>query len=172
MPSAILVVDVQKGIFETPEPLFEPERLVTNLAALIERARAAGAAVFYMQHCGPPGHVLERDKPGWPIAARIAPRDGDTVVEKEHPDSFQGTDLDARLRSRGIDHLVIAGIATEYCIDTTCRRAYAQGYRVTLASDAHTSWPIGMPVAEVIAHHNRVLARFAGVTPVASIVLD
>jgi hypothetical protein len=80
------------------------------------------------------------------------------VIQKHHPDAFQDTNLQPELESRGIERLVIAGIQTEYCVDTTCRRAYSLGYDVTLVKDAHSTWDTDCLTApQIIAHHNNVL---------------
>jgi hypothetical protein len=68
--------------------------------------------------------------------------------------------------------LVLAGMQTEYCIDTTCRRARSQGYEVVLAADAHSTYPGTLPAEQIIAHHNEVLRAFAGVRPAAEITFD
>jgi nicotinamidase-related amidase len=54
------------------------------------------------------------------------------MIKKETPDAFHKTNLHQKLKSKGIEKLVIAGLQTEYCIDTTCRRAYSLGYEVVL----------------------------------------
>ena len=58
----------------------------------------------------------------------------------------------------GVKNLIITGMQTEYCVDTTCRRAYSLGYRVTLVKDAHSTWGTDLLTApQIIAHHNEVL---------------
>jgi len=80
------------------------------------------------------------------------------VVEKRTPDAFHETGLHDALESLNIKRLVIAGLQTEYCIDTTCRRTYTLGYDVTLVRDAHSTWDYPQLTAqEIIDHHNRVL---------------
>ena len=86
------------------------------------------------------------------------------MIEKREPDSFQGTRLGALLRRRGINTLIIGGVLTECCVDTTTRSAFGRGYQVTLVADGHSS--SGNRVltgAKVVAHHNEVLRRFADV---------
>ena len=73
------------------------------------------------------------------------------------------------LAERGIRRLVLAGMQTEYCIDTTTRRARSLGYEVVLAADAHSTYPGALPAEQVIAHHNSVLKAFADVRPAAEI---
>ncbi len=80
------------------------------------------------------------------------------MIEKETPDAFHKTTLHQKLKSKGIKRLVIAGLQTEYCIDTTCRRAYSLGYNVILVKDAHSTWDsTNLTAEQIIRHHNRVL---------------
>jgi nicotinamidase-related amidase len=114
--------------------------------------------VIYVQHSGGDGAPDEPGTPGWAIHPAIAPAGGDTVVHKRDPDAFQGTNLQAVLESGEIGKLVVVGIQTEYCVDTTCRRAYSLGYEVTLVADGHSTWDGDALTAEqIIAHHNDVL---------------
>ena len=76
------------------------------------------------------------------------------------------TGLSEQYSQGGIRRLVLAGIQTDYCVDTTCRRAFSLGYDVTLVADGHTTWDgdafsekadDALRAAQIIAHHNRVL---------------
>jgi nicotinamidase-related amidase len=84
--------------------------------------------VIYIQHDGSKGHPLETHTKGWEIHPSIKPAGGESVVRKRESDSFFETALQEELKKRGITHLVIAGGMTEYCVDTTCRRATSLGY--------------------------------------------
>lgn len=155
--TALLVIDVQVGNFES-EPVFGGSDLLTRIKTLITQARAAGVPVVYIQHCGPEGAIDQSGTPGWEIHPAIAPVAGDIVVQKRHPDAFQDTNLQSELESREVERLIVTGIQTEYCVDTTCRRAYSLGYQVTLVKDAHSTWDTDTLTAQqVIAHHNAVL---------------
>lgn len=172
--TALVVIDTQLGMFETPGVPSVPdgERLLRNIEGLIREARESVAAVIHVRHAGGPGHPLERGTKGWPIHPRVAPAEGEPIVDKETPDSFLRTTLGEELESRGIGRLVLAGMQTEYCVDTTCRRAFGLGYDVTLAGDAHGTWDTGyLSAAEVISHHNEVMGNgFAEVVPAAEIL--
>jgi nicotinamidase-related amidase len=163
---ALIVVDVLAGIFELGVPLHEPDAFLANVRLLIGMARDARAPVVYVQHLGPDGSRFARNAPTRAIHKRIAPRPDDVVVEKQHPDSFQGSTLDLTLRERRIAELVVCGFATEACVDTTVRSAYARGFAVLLAQGAHTTTANDvLTAAQIVAHHNLVLARFARVVP-------
>jgi nicotinamidase-related amidase len=156
--TALLVIDVQVGNFEESAPVHGGTELLSRISDLIERARAARVPVVYVQHGGPEGAIDEPGTPGWKIHPAIAPIEGDVVIQKRHPDAFQDTNLQRELESKGIGRLVITGIQTEYCVDTTCRRAYSLGYDVTLVKDAHSTWDTEHLIApQIIAHHNQVL---------------
>ena len=166
---ALVVIDTQLGMFEAPgvPPVPDGERLLQNIEGLIQRAREAGVSVIHIQHADGPGHPLERGTDGWRIHPRVTPAEGEPVVEKETPDSFLRTTLQEELASRNIGRLVLAGMQTEYCVDTTCRRAFSLGYDVTLAADAHGTWDEGnLSAARIVAHHNEVMGNgFAEVVP-------
>lgn len=117
--------------------------------------------MIYIQHDGAKGHPLETQTQGWEIHPSIKPLDSEPIIRKRESDSFFETTLQQELERRGITHLLIAGAMTEYCVDTTCRRATSLGYNVTLASDAHLTGDNGvLAAANIIAHHNFVLDGF------------
>ena len=115
--------------------------------------------VVYIQHNN---KRFVEGSPAWPIHPSIAPLAGDVIVQKRTPDSFHKTSLEGELEKLGIKHLVVGGIQTEYCVDTTCRRACSLGYDVTLVEDGHSTWDNKYITAEqVIAHHNNTLDGWA-----------
>jgi nicotinamidase-related amidase len=117
--------------------------------------------VIYIQHDGAKGHPLETHTRGWGIDPSLKPADGEPVIRKRESDSFFRTTLQRELEERGITHIIIAGGMTEYCVDTTCRRAASVGYDVTLAGDAHfTRDNEVLTASKIIAHHNFVLDGF------------
>jgi nicotinamidase-related amidase len=137
-------------------------QVLERIAGLLEKARAARVPVLYVQHDGRSGHRLEPNTPGWPIHPAIAPVADEPVVRKRASDSFFETDLQQRLQSLGVTHLVVTGSMTEHCVDTTCRRAVTLGYDVTLVGDAHTTADTtALKASQIIAHHNELLDGFA-----------
>jgi nicotinamidase-related amidase len=188
MAAALVIIDVQNAILRelggarSAEIQRAFEAVVARIAALQARARAAGLPVILVQHDGEPGHRLAAGSEGWLIRGELAPHPGEAVVHKKSCDSFFETDLAQQLAARGIEpgtgRLVIAGCMTEYCVDTTCRRAVSLGYDVTLAADAHmTADSGGLTFEQIIAHHNALLdgfdagSRIVTVTPAADMEL-
>lgn len=163
--TALVVIDVQSGMFDASDPVHAGPELLLHISHLIEKARNAAVPVVYVQHNGPPGSLLEPHTPAWDIHPAIAPREDDAVIQKTTPDSFHETELQLVLGQRGIENLVLCGIQTDVCVDTTCRRAYSFGYNVVLVSDAHSTWDRGkLTAGQIVEHHNDVLRWFAETT--------
>ena len=137
--TALLIIDMQLGNFSEPDPIYKGDELLEKVKSLIAKARSAQTPIVYIQNNGGSGEPDEYGTPGWEIHPSIAPVKGDVVVQKQTPDAFHETNLHSELESRGIRKLVIAGLQTEYCIDTTCRRASSLGYDIILVENAHSA---------------------------------
>jgi nicotinamidase-related amidase len=158
MPTALLSIDIQQGLFTPPLAPHQGDAIVARIASVLYRARAQHVPIFHVQHDGGAGNALAKGSPGWHHHPSVAPRAGEVVIEKRRSSAFHGTDLHARLSRLGIDHLVIAGLQTEYCVDSACRAAVALDYRVTLVEDGHTTFATPLlPAPQIIAHHNHTL---------------
>ena len=156
--TALVVIDAQIGVVGEA---YHHDEVLENIQLLLGRASSSGTPVLYVQHNEPKGGELEPGTPKWPIHPAVTPREGEPVVQKESPDSFHETRLQEELEARGIKSLVITGGQTQYCVDTTVRRAVAQGYDVLLASDAHTTEDSEtLPAENIIAFYNETLNGF------------
>jgi nicotinamidase-related amidase len=168
MTTALLLIDVQTAILAgkgTPErqPVIERalDSMVARLAILQAKARRVGAPVILIQHDGGAGHCLETGTAGWALRPEIVPHAGEIVVRKSYSDSFFATDLTSQLIRHNVDHLVIGGCMTEYCVDTTIRRAVSMGYDVTALTDGHTTADAnGLGFDQIITHHNAIFDGF------------
>ncbi len=170
MSTALLVIDVQRGLFdEAPRP-FEADTVVDRINTLTARARSAGLPVLFIQH-ERPGTALEHGSAGWALEQRLLVEPGDHRIRKTTPDSFLRTDLGETLSALGVDRVVLCGYATEFCVDTTTRRAAALGFEVVLAADAHTTHDKPHANAEQIrTHHNATLPDIISFGPKISAV--
>jgi nicotinamidase-related amidase len=157
--TALVIIDVQMGMFDEDNPVHNGKQLLQTLSGLIDKARQANVPVVYVQHND---SEFVKGGPAWPIHPSIAPQADEIVVQKRTPDSFHETNLRDELKKMGIKKLVVGGIQTEYCVDTTSRRAFSLGYDVTLVEDGHGTWDNRYITAEqVIAHHNNTLDGWA-----------
>ncbi len=185
--SALVIIDMQNAILRgvggarTQHIDAALEAALARIAGLLARARAASKPVVIVQHDGGPNHRLAVGSEGWQVRKELTPRAGEALVRKRSCDSFFETDLAEQLAARGVHpgagRLIVAGCMTEFCVDTTCRRAVSLGYDVTLAADGHMTADSGaLTFEQIIAHHNAVLDEFdAGahmitVAPAAAIV--
>lgn len=157
MTKALVIIDVQKGMFANADP-YEGERVVQALAHVLAQARRSNAKRFFVQHDGGPGSPLAIDSSGFPFHDALTPISGEDIVVKRACSVFQGTDFLDRLRAAGIEEIVIGGMQTEFCVDTAVRGAFERGITVTLIADGHTSFDTpALPAAKIIAHHNHTL---------------
>jgi nicotinamidase-related amidase len=159
--TALLVIDMQVGNFSEPAPIYNADALLARVRNLINKARSAKIPVIYVKNNGGTGDPDEYGTTGWEVHPSIAPVEEDIVVEKDTPDAFYKTRLQDKLKRKKVKTIVIAGLQTEYCIDTTCRRAFSLDYNVILAKDAHSTWNSSLLTAQqIIDHHNHVLGDF------------
>ena len=172
MNTAVLVIDVQEALVAGA---YRREALISNINTLIRASRAADVPVVFIQHNHATYDAMKPGTPGWAIHAGLDRQADDVVVGKEASDAFCGTTLESRLREMGITQVIVTGMQTEYCVDTTCRAALSLDFDVILAADAHTTGDSRLSAADVIAHHNALLAnvvhprRRIRVLPVADI---
>ena len=160
--TALLAIDVQRAFFDgdTLPAVHDGERVLARIIDVVQRARTAGVPIVYLQHSGGRGHPLKEGGKGWEIHPEVEPQDGDVVVAKAAPDSFYGSRLKSHLGALGAERLIVLGNQTEFCVDTTCRRARSLGYRVTLLADAHSTYDNEYLTArQIIDHHNLVLGQ-------------
>lgn len=165
MTSALLIIDMQQGLCEGENRAFESDEVIARINQVANRLRECGVPIVFIQHGSTTGY-LEHGTREWQLADGLQAQTGDLRVRKKTPDAFLNTDLDALLRSRGVEEVIVCGMHTEFCVDTTARRALALGYPVTLVADAHTS--AGNAVLtprQVIDHHNATLTNISSFGP-------
>lgn len=159
MKQALLIIDVQQAMCVGDYAAFDIERVIQRINSVSARARAGGVAVIVIQHEEDEG-PMKHGTQGWQLGAGLVTQPSDLFVRKKTPDSFNQTNLHALLQERGVTDLIVCGLQTEYCVDSTIRRALSLGYPVELVSDGHTTLDNGVLKAEqIMAHHNTTLAN-------------
>jgi nicotinamidase-related amidase len=171
--TALLVIDVQNDVVRGAH---ERDAVVAAIAGLVERARAEGAPVVWVQDHG---EERAQGSPGWQIVPELAPAEGEPRIAKEYGDSFEDTDLEQVLAGLRVGRLVVAGAQTDMCVRSTLHGALTRGYDTLLIGDAHTTEDLtewgAPPPAQVIAHTNlywkfqSAPGRTAGTVPAAEV---
>lgn len=139
---ALLVIDMQEFFRAMAEPI------LPRVNNLVDACRAAGVPVFFTRH----GHrdlsvdggmlarwwdtLAMRDTPDWQLMEGLHVRPEDRVLDKDRYSAFRHTDLDERLRALGMEELIVAGVTTNCCCETTARDAFVRDYRVFFVADA------------------------------------
>ena len=137
--TALILVDVQKAFLEWEAGGMRRNNpdAVANIVALLAGFRREGMAVFHIRHASlEAGSSLAATAPGFVPMDAAREVDGETVIVKHVNSGFIGTDLEAQLRARNIETLVIAGITTNHCVETTTRMAGNLGFDARLVADA------------------------------------
>ncbi|MER7461316.1 cysteine hydrolase family protein [Streptomyces sp. NPDC097981] len=147
--AALLVIDVQKGFDDASYwgPRNNPAA-EANISALMDAWQESGRPVVLVQHASRPGSVLAADQPGYAFKDFVADRVGQEslLVTKTVNSSFYGTpDLAAWLTAQGIGQLVVSGIQTNMCVETTARMAGNLGYDVLVPLDATHTFDLAGP---------------------------
>ncbi|HTD03918.1 cysteine hydrolase family protein [Undibacterium sp.] len=170
MKSALIVIDVQRGLFDAEPRPAEADAVVARINGLTARARAADVPVIFVHHERAEGE-LKYGTPGWDLQQQLHAEAVDHRIRKTTPDSFLRTDLEELLLSLEVQKVVLCGYATEFCVDTTTRRSAALGYEVILAADAHTTHDKAHATAgQIRRHHNATLPDISSFGPKISAV--
>lgn len=141
MNTALVIIDIQNDYFPHGKcELFQAERALTVTQKLLKHFRTEKLPIFYVQHISPENATffLPNTK-GVQIHKDIEPSSSENVIVKHMPNSFHETNLHEMLSSLSIKNLVMCGMMTHMCVDTSVRAAKDLGYYVTLIADACTT---------------------------------
>jgi len=131
--AVLVVVDVQVGVMGES---WDSARIIKNVARVVERARADGVPVVWVQHSD---EELPYESPQWQWVPELVPAEGEPLIHKKFNSSFEETELEEELAKLGATHVALAGAATNWCIRATAYGALDLGYDLTLVEDAHTT---------------------------------
>lgn len=132
----LVVVDTQVGVMNES---WDSGRVVANVARVVEKVRAQGVPVVWVQHSD---DGLPYGSPEWQLVGELVPAAGEVVIHKRYNSAFEETELEEELAKVGATHVMLAGAATNWCIRATAYGALDRGYDVTLIGDAHTTGPV------------------------------
>jgi nicotinamidase-related amidase len=134
MDTALLVIDVQE---EALEGCHDAGGTVERINDLARRMAETGAPLIYIQH-EDDGELI-RESPGWQLAEALERPDGSVRLAKTFRDGFEATDLQGMLEEEGVRRVVVTGVHSDFCVQTTALSAVIRGFDLVLVSDGHTS---------------------------------
>ena len=150
---ALLVIDVQQGLFERSIPIYKEEELLGNINSLIDKARQADVPVIFIQHSNEGSLKFGTDV--WKLHPEIQPLADEIIIHKQQGNAFAGTNLQDELKQRGVEELLITGLVTHGCVKATSLGSLGKGYKTVLVSDAHSNFSEDAP--GMIEKWNQVL---------------
>jgi nicotinamidase-related amidase len=137
--TALLIIDIQNDYFPGGAMELEgADAAGAKAGAALEKFRKNGNPVIHVRHLSvrPGSTFFLPGTRGAEIHPSVSPRDVETVIEKNFPNSFRATKLEQTLKESGVKNLVVAGMMTHMCVDATVRHAADLGYKITLLGDA------------------------------------
>ena len=159
----LVVIDMQIGLLDGA-PKHDLAGVIGRINRLAAGVRQHAGKVIWIQHCGPEGTEFAPGRPGWQFLPELHRGESDLIVAKTLNDAFAGSDLQEILEQHRVGRILIAGWATDFCVDTTLRSAVSRGYHVVAVSDAQTlADRPHLDAAGVIRHHTWVWANL--ITP-------
>lgn len=167
MKSALLVIDIQHLPVES-KPYGIENRLRLWQASLAQ-ARQAGLEVIHVRHHD---KELIKGTADWEIHSTVAPLASEKIFDKTFNSAFKKTGLHAYLQEKGIEQLLIMGMATNFCIDTTIKVAFELGYKVAVIQDGTTTGYSGkLDAKDLIDHYQNIWSwSFAQVDTLENII--
>lgn len=167
MKSALLVIDIQNLLVEE-KPYAIEERLVLWQDS-ITKARQAGIELIYVRHHD---QELVKGTADWEIHSTVVPLASEKIFDKTFNSAFKETGLHTYLQEKGIEQLIIMGMATNFCIDTTIKVAFELGYKVAVIQDGTTTGYSGkLDAKDLIDHYQNIWSwNFAQVDTLENII--
>ena len=134
MKTALIIIDVQNILVETG---FQSDKMMDKISFLQHQARSKGIEIIYIQHIeNPEDSELET----WELSPLLNRKSDEKVFQKKYNSIFKETDLKEYLDKQGIEKLVLCGMQTEYCVDTSVKVAFEYGYKLIIPEGAVTTF--------------------------------
>lgn len=151
---AVVVIDLQNEYLAGGKlPLHEVDAAVEKAVKVIEDARSRGDKVVHIRHEQPGGPIFVPGSDGAEIISRVTPRPDETVITKNHPNSFRETALKQVLDDEGVEEVVIIGAMSHMCVGATARAATDHGYSTVIVQDACATMDLEFGGVRVSAEH-------------------
>jgi nicotinamidase-related amidase len=148
--SALVLIDCQQTYREGVMQLEGVEPALEGAAALLKRFRDAKRPVIHIQHDAGEGTPYDVKAPIGQIADCVKPIDGEKVIQKNFPSSFEQTNLDEELKKLGVKNVVYVGFMTHMCVNSTARASFNKGYHNTIVAGATATRALTNPASKEI----------------------
>jgi nicotinamidase-related amidase len=170
--SALVIIDAQNTYREGVMKLDGVEEALEECRVLLERFRKAGRPIFHVRHDAGPGSPYDVSDRIGQIADIVEPKEGEPVITKHYPNSFVETELDALLKAKGIENLILVGFMTHMCVNSTARGAFSLGYKATVAASGTATRPLPSSISgEDIPSHSVHDAALAALSDLVAAVV-
>lgn len=135
---ALLVIDLQRGLFNKQNKIFNEDILIENINNLIDKSRQTKTQVIFIQHTNK-SFLLEESE-DWQIHSGVEVTDKDLCLTKKHSSLFKEKKIAREIENMGVKSLIITGLVTHGCVKAACIDAKKLGYEVRLVKDGHSSF--------------------------------
>ena len=168
--TAVVVIDVQNALCLGKEATFKAMDIIANINEVIGKARQLYVPIIFIQHETKEGLFINGSN-GWQLVQELDKASEDLIISKYSSDAFKGTELKRQLDTMEINHLVVYGMQSEFCVDSTIRRALALNYSITVVADGHTTINNEVITASLISeHHNCTWENITSYTAKAAVI--
>lgn len=140
--SALIMIDCQNTYRTGVMQLTGVEQAIVEAKKLLQRARDMQIPVIHIRHDGGEGSPYDLTTDIGQISDEVAPIDGEIVINKNFPNAFVQTELDERLKTLGIENIVLAGFMTHMCVNSTAHGGFNLGYKPTVVASTTATRPL------------------------------
>ena len=158
--TAVIVIDLQTGMFDSDPPIHQADQLVLRVRKVLAWARSKGYPVCFIRHDGEKGDSLAPGEPGWSVWPALGQAAHEPTFSKSVGDAFSQPKLVTWVGD--VDELILLGAQSDFCVSATTHGAIGRGLNVTVVGDAHSTWPSGGKSADEIITERNSAFRDAG----------
>ena len=170
--SALVLIDIQNTYRQGLMQLTNVEPAIIEAQKLLKLARDLKIPIIHIQHDAGVGSPYDVTADIGAIAAEVAPVAGETIIVKNYPNAFIGTELDEVLKKLGIKNLVLVGFMTHMCVNSTAHGAFNLGYAVTVVASATATRPLLSTKNQILTAEEVHLGALAATRDLYAIVID
>jgi nicotinamidase-related amidase len=133
---ALIVIDIQNGLTKS-KPLHNEQFFIKTVNKAIKTYRDSNCPIVFVQHIN---KLLQKDSRNWEIDQRINKQTGDLIIQKNHGNAFQNTQLKAKLTELGIKSITFCGLSSHGCVKASCLGGISEGFETAILKHGHFNW--------------------------------